>query len=266
MTRFFNTSGPVVAEDHYQIPPLTRLDIAEFRQLVARKRYFVLHAPRQPGKTSALLALEDLLNADGAYRCVYVNVEAGQAMREDVRAATEVILSQMARQARRTGDEYLSEAWGALLGQHTSETGQAFTDGALEAVWSQTLGQPWLVNALAFETCFRGVLSDDRARPVAEADVLEAREQLIRRRDTHLDQLTDKLKEERVRRVIEPILVGGDGMESTADDIEYVQDLGLIARDPPMRMANPIYAEVVRLEGCDRQNHGLPPSRFFCHN
>ena len=133
----------------------------------------------------------------------------------------------------------------ALLGQHTDETGQAFTDGALEAVWNQTLGQPWLVNALAYETCFRGVLSEDRSRPVAEADVLEAREQLIRRRDTHLDQLTDKLQEERVRRVIEPIIVGGDGMESTADDIEYVQDLGLIARDPPMRMANPIYAEVV---------------------
>ena len=48
-----------------------------------------------------------------------------------------------------------------------------------------------------------------------------------------------------MRRVIEPLLVGGDGFESTADDIEYAQDLGLIARDAPLRMANPIYVEVV---------------------
>ena len=80
---------------------------------------------------------------------------------------------------------------------------------------------------------------------MTRADVLAAKETLILRRDTHLDQLTDKLKEGRVRRVIEPLLVGGDGFESTADDIEYVQDLGLIARDPPLRLANPIYAEVV---------------------
>lgn len=59
----------------------------ELRQLIDRRRYFVLHAPRQTGKTSALLALQDLLNAEGRYRCVYVNVEAGQAMRENVTAA-----------------------------------------------------------------------------------------------------------------------------------------------------------------------------------
>ena len=77
----------------------------------------------------------------------------------------------------------------ALLRQHTEETGQPFADSALEAVWTQTRGQPWLVNALAYQTCFRGALATDRSRPVAEADVLEAREALVLRRDTHLDQL-----------------------------------------------------------------------------
>ena len=352
--RYFNTSGPVVAAEHYHIPPLTRVNLPEIRQLIDRKRYFVLHAPRQTGKTSALLALRDLLNAGGRHHCVYVNVEAGQATHEDVRATTEVVLSQMARQARRLGDEYLDGVWRdllpihgadalgevlsrwaeaverplvllideidalvgdsllavlrqlradyphrpdgfpqsvilcgvrdvreyrvysssaktmvtggsafnikaeslrlgdfsqdevrALLSQHTAETGQPFTKNALEAVWTQTQGQPWLVNALAYETCFRDEAAAERSRAVTEADVLAAREQLILRRDTHLDQLTDKLKEDRVRRVIEPLLVGSEGFESTADDIEYVQDLGLIARDPPMRLANPIYAEVV---------------------
>ena len=353
--RYFNTSGPVVTEDHYHVPPLDRMNLAELRQLIAQKHYFVLNGPRQTGKTSALLALQDLLNADGGYRCVYVNVEGAATAREDVDAAIRTVLNELAEVARETlGDERLGEIWPAvlaragghsalrtaltrwcrtsdkpllllideidtlagdsllavlrqlragyhlrpggfpqsvvlcgvrdvrdyriysssektmvtggsvfnkaeslrlgdfsrdevhaLLGQHTAETGQQFTESALDAVWSQTRGQPWLVNALAYETCFRGDLAADRTRSVTEADVLAAREQLILRRDTHLDQLTDKLKEDRVRRVIEPVLVGGDGFESTADDIEYVQDLGLIARDPPMRLANPIYAEVV---------------------
>ena len=68
--RFFNTSGPVVAEDHYCVPPLGRLDLDEFLRLIDTKRYFVLHALRQTGKTSALLALRDLLNERGAHRCV----------------------------------------------------------------------------------------------------------------------------------------------------------------------------------------------------
>ena len=93
--RFFNTEGPVVAAEHYCIPPLDRVNLGEILTLIRRKRYFVLHAPRQTGKTSALLALRDLLNGDAAvdYRCVYVNVEAAQAMREDVGGAMRVILA-----------------------------------------------------------------------------------------------------------------------------------------------------------------------------
>ena len=77
--RFFNTAGPTKPEKHYCIPPLERLDIDDVLALIRDEKYFVLHAPRQTGKTSALLALRDLLNAEGLYRCVYVNVEGGQA-------------------------------------------------------------------------------------------------------------------------------------------------------------------------------------------
>ena len=49
--------------------------------LVEDKRYFVLHAPRQTGKTSVLLALRDLLNRGGRLRCVYVNVEVSRRPR-----------------------------------------------------------------------------------------------------------------------------------------------------------------------------------------
>lgn len=72
-----------MSEDHYCIPPLELLNLAQLRQLVDRKRYFVLHAPRKTGKLSALLAFRELLNAEGRCRCVYVNVEGAQAMRED---------------------------------------------------------------------------------------------------------------------------------------------------------------------------------------
>ena len=356
--RFFNTTGPVVAADHYCIPPLARLDLDELLRLVRDKRYFVLHAPRQTGKTSALLALRDRLNADG-YRCVYVNVEAAQTAREDVGQAMRVVLGRLASGARMTlGDEFLEgvyrdlaakyvphevllEAlarWAeadpkplvllideidmligdsllsvlrqlrtgyhqrphgfpqsvvlcgvrdvrdyrihsgsanaviaggsafnvkaeslrlgdfsrdevlALIGQHTAETGQAFTAEALETTWSRTLGQPWLVNALAYDACFRDLAGRDRSRPIDADAVLASQERLILRRETHLDQLADKLKEDRVRRVVEPLLSGAETRTFTDRDVEYTRDLGLVARDAPFRIANPIYAEVVPRE------------------
>ena len=61
--RKFNTEGPVIPADHYCIPPLERVNLGRILELIRDKRYFVLHAPRQTGKTSALLALQDLLNS-----------------------------------------------------------------------------------------------------------------------------------------------------------------------------------------------------------
>ena len=77
--RKFNTAGPVRAERHYQIAPLSRIDLEEVLALIRDEKYFVLHAPRQTGKTSSLLELRDLLNGGeaGDFRCVYANVEDG---------------------------------------------------------------------------------------------------------------------------------------------------------------------------------------------
>ena len=116
--REFNTEGPVVAADHYCIPPLERIDPDAVLGLVRRKKYFVLHAPRQTGKTSALLALRDLLNGGGAgdYRCVYANVEAGQAMRENVAEGMRTVLAELAFRASVTlGDDTLERLWPELL-------------------------------------------------------------------------------------------------------------------------------------------------------
>ena len=354
--RFFNTAGPIQPNDHYCIPPLDRLDLDGVRMLIQQKKYFVLHAPRQTGKTSALLALRDLLNAEGDYRCVYVNIEGAQALREDVERAMQVILGDLASWARLTlGDEFLAAHWSgflsefgagalrealtrwaedspkplvllideidaligdtllavlrqlragyvlrpegfpqsvvlcgvrdvrdyriqstaenaiiaggsafnikakslrlgdfspdevqALLGQHTEETGQGFTTDALEMIWTQTQGQPWLVNALAYETCFEHEAGTDRSCPIDAAAIGTAREQLILRRETHLDQLADKLQEERVRRVVEPLLSGRGAVETVPDDdLQYTRDLGLVCREGPVAIANPIYREVI---------------------
>ncbi len=354
--RFFNTAGPMQPDAHYCIPPLSRLDEDEVRTLIRQQRYFVLHAPRQTGKTSALLALTDELNVGGAYRCLYVNVESGQSAREDVGAAMRAILNELAGEARivlddpfpaqiwpetleragphnclrevlsrwaaadrkplvllideidalvgdtliaalrqlhtgyarrprhfpqsvilcgvrdvrdyrirsssenavitggsafnvkaeslRLGDFSATEVR-ALLAQYTAEAGQPWTDTALETVWELTAGQPWLVNALAHEACDRDAAGRDRSRPLTADAIHAAREQLILRRDTHLDQLADKLQEERVHRVIAPLLSGQATTEMRPDDLQYVRDLGLAARDDPVRIANPIYREVI---------------------
>ena len=137
--RFFNTTGPVVAEDHYCIPPLQRLNLNEVLRLIRDKRYFVLHAPRQTGKTSALLALRDLLNAEDNYRCVYVNVEAGQAGHEDVEQVMRTILGALSSWARMTlDDEFLDEVWLDILAKYGPH-------GALDEAltrWAQAAPKP----------------------------------------------------------------------------------------------------------------------------
>ena len=124
MERFFNTAGPVVAEDNYCLPPLSRWDLDAIRSLIDQKRYFVLHAPRQTGKTSSLLALMRLLNDEGRYRCLYANIEAAQASRGDFVEGIRTVVSQIAQEAsihlgeerlRAWGQEALSEGPGAAL-------------------------------------------------------------------------------------------------------------------------------------------------------
>ena len=114
--RFFNTAGPIQRDRHYHVPPLERLDADEVRLLTRQWKYFVLHAPRQTGKTSALLELHDELNAAGEVRCVYANVEVGQTAREDVAAGMRAILSALASGARHASDdEWLAATWPGIL-------------------------------------------------------------------------------------------------------------------------------------------------------
>ena len=134
----------------------------------------------------------------------------------------------------------------ALYGQHTAETGRVFEEAAVDRVAYWTCGQPWLVNALARE-CVEKILENDVAQPVTAALIDQAAEVLLRRRDTHIDSLLERLKEPRVRKILEPVILGTEPVESTlSDDCQYVLDLGLLKReDRTLKPANPIYAEVI---------------------
>jgi len=358
--RFFNTAGPVRCEEHYCLPPLTRFDLDEVLSLIAQNKYFVLHAPRQTGKTTCLLALMDYLNREGKYRCLYCNVEMAQAAREDVRQGMLAILGEIASRSRDfLKESFLIERWREILeqfgpnnalntaltlwaessskptvllmdeidslvgdtlisvlrqlragydkrpalfpqsiilcgvrdvrdyrlhsnrektiitggsafnikakslrlgnfvqnevetlyAQHTKETGQQFENEALDLVWILTQGQPWLVNALGYEVSFEMKQNRDRSIPITVEMVTEAKERIIQRRETHIDQLADKLAEERVRRVIEPMLSGTSSPDLIpTDDILYVRDLGLIQTEGQLSIANGIYQEIIPRE------------------
>ncbi|MBQ9466446.1 MAG: ATP-binding protein [Muribaculaceae bacterium] len=362
MERFFNTAGPNDPTDNYTLDPLKRIDLEEVLTLIRRKRYFVLHAPRQTGKTSCLLALRDYLNAHGDYIAVYVNVEAGQAARNDVARVIGATCDNLADELQRVlgnslptevrqevarieptamlqaflrriservpkpmmliideidalvGDSLVSvlrqlragyanrpahfpasvilcgvrdvrdyrivlsnqdiitggsafnikseslrlgnftiDEIRELYGQHTAETGQRFDEGCFPMVWEATGGQPWLVNALAHEVTDRMRENRDRSVVITAEMIYRAQERIIYRRDTHIDILIDKLREPRVRRVIEPMLTGSDEFDPEQipdDDIQYVTDLGLIKKErgKPIEITCGIYREIIPRE------------------
>ena len=369
MTRWFNTAGPCLPGYHYMIPAIERLP--EARGLLDQMGYFVVHAPRQTGKTTSLMALARELTAEGRFAALHFSCEEGGSVGDDYGAAQRALLGAMFRSAELAlppelrpppvaleGDEGLLStvlsAWSracprplvlifdeidALLGaslvnvlrqlragysarpgdfpwsvilcglrdvrdykaasggeptrlgssspfniklaslrlgdftpeeiralyaQHTADTGQAFTEEAIAAAAHVTGGQPWLVNALAHEIVDR--MSVPREEPITAAHVDRAKERLILARQTHLDSLVHKLREPRVRSVIEPMLAGSVKVTDDIynDDVAYVRDLGLIAGDRPLRIANPIYREViVRVLGDSMEERvTAEPARF----
>ena len=149
---------------------------------------------------------------------------------------------------------------GELLKQYTDEGGQIFPDEIIDILYGYTGGQPWLVNALAREITEK-VLFGDAAKPITIEVVNQAKENLILRRDTHLDSLMDKLREPRVKPIIENIISGNTVMyDDFNDDLLYTEDLGLITRDKTgIRVSNQIYNEIIpRVLSMNFQESMLP--------
>jgi hypothetical protein len=349
MPRHFNTTGPCKPDIHYTLSPLVRLPNLE--QLVEQQNYFVIHAPRQTGKTTAMLALAKQLTATGKYAAVMVSVEVGQPFTNDVGQAELAILASWRRAIRvrlpaalHPPDWSISETGGRiqtalqewaidsplplvvlideidslrdqallsilrqlrdgfpdrpeafpqsvgliglrdvrdykiasggsenlntaspfnikvqslilrnfspdevaeLYGQHTQATGQSFTAAAIDFAFELTQGQPWLVNALAKEVV--EVVLPDVTQEITIDHLQVAKETLIRRKDTHLDSLAERLREGRVRAIVEPMMAGQELNETSSDDRDFLVDLGLLRREngSGLAIANPIYREIL---------------------
>lgn len=365
MPRDFNIGGPCQPDIHYMLPPEARLP--GVRDLIDRRDYFVLHAPRQVGKSTAMLELGRTLTDEGTYASVMLSVEAGVPFADLERAVPAIlgawrrraesrlppelqpppwpqverseafgaalsawaracqrplalfldevdslapdVLGSLLRQLRdgyndrprgfpwsialvgmRDVKDYVVAAGGtgrsgagspfnilagsltiapftreevlALYAQHTGDTGQVFEAGVVDRVWELTRGQPWLVNALAREVTT--VLVRDRAVPIRVADIDEAKETLVRTRPSHLQSLGTRIRDERVRPIIEAVMTGGDVPALPDDDLDYVRELGLVRYDEDgnLQLANPIYADALPRALATAIQMGMPAVGF----
>ena len=347
--KFFNTTGPCKPEDHYMLSASSRLP--ELRRLIDQKLYFVIHAPRQVGKTTMMLQLAQELTREGRYTALLVSMEVGAAFNDDIGAAEKAMLGTWRGNAQAwlptelqppawpqsdAGERIFSalKAWAqqsarplvvfldeidalengalisvlrqlrngfvnrpqgfpwalALIGlrdvrdykvksggserlntaspfnikarsltignftaeevatlyrQHTTETGQAFTDEAIARAYHLTQGQPYLANALAKVAVEE--LQPDLTQPITAKDIEQSKNILIERQETHLDSLSERLYEPRIRHIIEPLLAGNDLTALPIDDLRFVRDLGLVRDDERgnLVIANPIYGEII---------------------
>ena len=348
MTKWFNTAGPCKPNIHYTLPTNERLP--ELKRLIEQRNYFVIHAPRQTGKTTAMLTLAQEFTASGKYTAVMVSAEVGSAFPDQPEVAEQAILGAWREAARfwlpkeleppvwpnalpgqrinaaltvwaetavrplvvfideidslqnqtlitvlrqlrdgfprrpqsfpqcvaligmRDVRDYKVASGGTdrlntsspfnikvrsltlsnftlqdvnnLYAQHTAATGQIFTPEAINHAYYLTQGQPWLVNAIARQVT--EYLAEDVNIPITVDLINQAKDILIQRQDTHLDSLAERLREDRVKAIIQPMLAGEDLGNVPDDDLRYVLDLGLCKRDRGggIEIANPIYKEV----------------------
>jgi hypothetical protein len=347
---FFNTTGPCRPEMHYMLPPEERLVGAQLHRYIEDQLYWVLHAPRQTGKTTFLQSWAREINAgDEAVAC-YVTVETCQGVAEPERAmpalcgairrfaewaglpvpeqntaAPNEMLGNMLgdwakltapkplivlfdevdvlvgetlisflRQLRggfadrgagrfpisialvgmRDLKDYITAAKGGvpvnpgspfnikedsayitnfqkddiarLFARRTAETGQQITAEALDYVFEQSRGQPWLVNSL-FKRATMRVLDAESTETVTIEHILQAQEQMIEARETHLDALAWRLEDPAVRKLMETFFSGGTDMNlADSEAFRLCQDLGLVdIEDGAPVIANPIYREVL---------------------
>ena len=101
VVRYFNTAGPCAPMLHYMLPAQERLPRA--RGYIEQGQYFVVHAPRQTGKTTALAAMARDLTASGRYAALHFSCESAEPAGEDVEHAEQLVLSAIRRAAEAAG-------------------------------------------------------------------------------------------------------------------------------------------------------------------
>jgi len=150
-----------------------------------------------------------------------------------------------------------------LFAQHTEDTGQQITQDALDYVWEQTNGQPWIVNSL-FKRATMQILDYDDHQTVTIEHIQQAREEIILARETHLESLAFRMNVASIRNVVCKLLTGEVDLHLTqSDDFRRCLDLGLVARGREgITIANPIYQEVLARDFTYGAQDMLPTPTF----
>jgi hypothetical protein len=151
-----------------------------------------------------------------------------------------------------------------LFAQRTEETGQRISPEALAYAWEQSQGQPWIVNNLFMRATLR-ILDENDFSTVELHHVQAARAQMVEARETHLDALAYRLENPEVRKIIEMMLVGDTDMNiGRGRGLDLCVDLGLVVNDSEgLRIANPIYREVLGRELSHSAQTAMPPASTF---
>ena len=134
--RWFNTAGPCQPDIHYMLSPIERLP--QLGRLIAQRSYFVIHAPRQVGKTTAMLALAQQLTAQGNYTAILLSAETGAA-HPTIEDAEQAMLSVWMGGLRAWLPSELHPDWSGLsIGSRIS--------AALQ-IWAETSPRPFPLKA-----------------------------------------------------------------------------------------------------------------------
>jgi hypothetical protein len=149
-----------------------------------------------------------------------------------------------------------------LFAQRTEETGQEISPEALDYVCEQSGGQPWIVNSL-FKRATLRILDEESRETVTVAHVERAREQMIEARETHLDALGKRLRDDRVKQVIQTIITGAidPPLGRSHRDVEFCMDLGLVvwSSEKGFTIANPVYEEILTRYLNSEYHDSMPP-------
>ena len=125
-----------------------------------------------------------------------------------------------------------------LYGQYTEETNQPFTEGAVEKVYEETAGQPWLVNRLG--TILTINIRPETTAPITKEDVEKAIKLLLKERNSHFDNLLEKAK--RHKETFVEIVFDGVDYNPDDEDQSWLEQYGLVKeKNEKVRVANVIY-------------------------
>lgn len=121
------------------LPATQRLEAYNVDRLIRQQSYFVVHAPRQVGKTTAMLSLAQQLNESGDYVAALLSLEVGHPYSDQPPQAEKVILNEWRYQIRAQLPPELA------VNPHDFDLPEGGAIGAFLSEWSFAAPRPLVV-------------------------------------------------------------------------------------------------------------------------